>query len=97
MSTTQDGIATALNLSRAHVALELKRLRAKRLVEGTQAHVTGSPVRRKVYRALDEARHAVYKTDGQRMPLVQADVRTLEIVVLRCPNCGKESRVALEP
>jgi len=94
---TQDGIAAALVVSRAHVALELKRLQANRLVEGAQAHVTGSKIRRKVYRAVDEARHAVYGTDGQRMPLVRAEVRTMDVVVLRCPNCGRESRVALEP
>ena len=94
---TQDGIAAALGVSRAHVALELKRLLAKRLVEGTQAHVTASKVRRKVYRALDEARHAVFNPEGARMPLVRADVRTMDVVVLRCPNCGRESRVALEP
>ena len=94
---TQDGIAAAVGIARAHVALELKRLQAKRLVEGTQAHVTGSKIRRKVYRALDEARNAVYAPDGARMPLVRADVRTMDVVVLRCPNCGRESRVALEP
>jgi len=59
--------------------------------------VTASKTRRKVYRALDEARHAVYNPEGARMPLVQGNVRTMEVVVLRCPNCGRESRVALEP
>lgn len=46
---TQDGIAGALGISRAHVALELKRLRARNRVEERMAHVEGAKVRRKVY------------------------------------------------
>ena len=93
---TQDGIAAAIGVSRAHVALELKRLRAKRLVEDLKAHVRGAPTRRQVYRAIDEARHAVYTPEGERMPLVRADVREMRVAVLRCPSCGKETRVALD-
>lgn len=46
---TQDGIAAALSLSRAHVALELKRLRAAGRVEERMAHVANARSRRKVY------------------------------------------------
>ncbi len=46
---TQDGIADALGISRAHVALELKRLRAAGRVQERMAHVAGAKVRRKVY------------------------------------------------
>ena len=93
---TQDGIAAAIGISRAHVALEMKRLLGKRLVEGLHAHVNGNGARRKVYRAIDERRYAVYTPEGERVPLVRATVREMRVVVLRCPSCGKESRVALE-
>ncbi len=46
---TQDGIATALSLSRAHVALELKRLKATGKVQERMAHVANARSRRKVY------------------------------------------------
>jgi tetratricopeptide (TPR) repeat protein/DNA-binding MarR family transcriptional regulator len=46
---TQDGIAAALGISRAHVALELKRLRSLSRVEERMAHVAGAKTRRKVY------------------------------------------------
>ena len=46
---TQDGIASRLGISRAHVALELKRLRQKDQVEYRLAHVAMAKSRRKVY------------------------------------------------
>jgi len=46
---TQDGIATALALSRAHVALELKRLKTTGRVQERMAHVANARSRRKVY------------------------------------------------
>ncbi len=46
---TQDGIAHALGISRAHAALELKRLKASGRVEERSAHVPGARSRRKVY------------------------------------------------
>lgn len=46
---TQDGIGSALGISRAHVALELKRLRAAGKVEERMAHVATAKTRRKVY------------------------------------------------
>ena len=96
VDATQDGIAAALGMSRAHVALELKRLLGKRLVETTKVHVQPDGTRRKVYRALDERRHAVYTPEGERIPLARASVRPMQVVFLRCPSCGKEARVALE-
>ncbi len=96
VDATQDGIAAALSLSRAHVALELKRLLGKRLVETTKAHVQPDGTRRKVYRAVDERRYAVYTEEGERVPLVRATVREMRVVFLRCPSCGKEARVALD-
>ena len=46
---TQDGIGAALGISRAHVALELKRLKAAGKVEERMAHVASARTRRKVY------------------------------------------------
>ncbi|MGI0149690.1 MAG: tetratricopeptide repeat protein, partial [Thermoplasmata archaeon] len=46
---TQDGIAAALALSRAHVALELKRLKTTGRVAERMAHVANARSRRKVY------------------------------------------------
>lgn len=46
---TQDGIAAVLALSRAHVALELKRLKTSGKVQERMAHVTNARSRRKVY------------------------------------------------
>ena len=46
---TQDGIGGALGISRAHVALELRRLQDAGRVEERMAHVTGARTRRKVY------------------------------------------------
>jgi len=46
---TQDGIGAALGISRAHVALELKRLKAAGKVEERMAHVATARTRRKVY------------------------------------------------
>lgn len=46
---TQDGIAAALLLSRAHVALELKRLKSTGKVAERMAHVANARSRRKVY------------------------------------------------
>lgn len=47
---TQDGIATALRISRAHASIELKKLRAANKVEEKQTHVKGGKVKRMTYR-----------------------------------------------
>jgi len=46
----QTGIAESLGLSRAHVAIELRRQMDAGRIEVRIAHVTGAPTRRKVYR-----------------------------------------------
>lgn len=46
---TQDGIAVAVGITRAHVSLELKKLREKDLVEMKLAHVTERGAKRNVY------------------------------------------------
>ena len=93
---TQDGIAAAIGIGRAHVALEMKRLFAKGLVEGLRAHVRGGKTRRLVYRPIEGTRHAVFRPNGERLPLTRAPVYDLKVVVLRCPSCGREARVVLE-
>ncbi len=45
----QDGMARKLGISRAHAALELKRLKQRNLVESRLAHVMRAKTRRKVY------------------------------------------------
>jgi CRP-like cAMP-binding protein len=46
---TQDGIADAVGITRAHTALVLKRLRDRGLVEERLVHITGGRRRRKAY------------------------------------------------
>jgi tetratricopeptide (TPR) repeat protein len=46
---TQDGISQACQISRAHAAIELKKLKASDIVEERLAHVRRGKVRRKVY------------------------------------------------
>ncbi len=53
---TQDGIASALGISRAHTSLELKKLRQAGRVKERQVRVIGSNVRRKVYHLEPEGR-----------------------------------------
>lgn len=93
---TQDGIAAAVGIRRAHVAFELKRLEAKGLVEDLLAHVNGGKVRRKVYRAVRDARLAVHRGNGEPIPLTKGEVATIRVVTFRCPNCGRQARVALD-
>jgi tetratricopeptide (TPR) repeat protein len=46
---TQDGISQACSISRAHAAIELKRLKASGIVDETLKHVRKGKARRKVY------------------------------------------------
>lgn len=50
---TQDGIGTAIGISRAHTSLELKKLRNREQVKEKQVRVVNSNVRRKVYHLTD--------------------------------------------
>ena len=49
MEMTQDGMSQRLGISRAHAALELKRLKGRNQVEYRLAHVVKAKTRRKVY------------------------------------------------
>ncbi len=49
LDVTQDGIASALRISRAHAAIELKKLKEREEVKERLAHVKGGKARRKVY------------------------------------------------
>ena len=57
---TQDGIGTALCISRAHASIELKKLRNKGLVAVIQAHVMHRPKVMNVY---------ILTSDGRRLAL----------------------------
>jgi len=46
---TQDGIASVLGISRAHVSLELKKLKEVGKISDWQAHIKGSGSKRKAY------------------------------------------------
>lgn len=46
---SQDGIAVSLRISRAHAAIELKKLRESGLVIERLAHIKGGKTKRKVY------------------------------------------------
>jgi DNA-binding MarR family transcriptional regulator len=60
---TQDGIGEALGISRAHVALMLKKLIAEGRVEERLQHVNGSCSRRKTYYLTENGRE-VYRELG---------------------------------
>lgn len=92
---TQDGVAGALGLTRAHVALEAKRLLARGLIEEVRAHVVNGKNRRKVYRVIPEP-PMIYNQAGQLLPITQGTVNTLEVVTFRCPTCARVARVALK-
>ncbi len=47
--TTQDGIAQACGISRAHAAIELKKLKASGIVDERLSHIRRGKTRRKVY------------------------------------------------
>ena len=49
VETTQNGISDAIGISRAHVAIELKRLKSGGELEEKAAHVDGAKTKRKVY------------------------------------------------
>lgn len=78
---TQEGIAEAVGVSRAHVALEIKRRAARAGIERTMAHVAGESLRRVVYRIAKGGR--------------PSQVQTVAEVAARCPDCGAHFRVLL--
>jgi hypothetical protein len=92
---TQDGIAAALDLTRAHVALELKRLMAKGDVEQLIAHVTGGKNRRRVYRIVASP-FRIYNGGGHQLPIVKGEARTIRVVEFACPRCGSQAKVAFQ-
>ncbi len=93
-AATQDGISQALGISRAHAALELKRLFARGRVERMKAHVAGGKLIRCVYR-IDPDPVVVYSQSGQPLPIVKGTVLDVKLVVMRCPRCGSQSKVAM--
>ncbi len=80
---TQDGIGSALGISRAHVALELKRLREAGKVEERMAHVATAKTRRKVY---------VLTPSGQELARRMRDHARTRTVRLVSPQGEREVR-----
>jgi len=48
--STQEGIAKAVNITRAHASIELQRLGERGFVECLMRHINGLPTRRRTYR-----------------------------------------------
>ncbi len=95
VAATQDGISQPLGISRAHAALELKRLLGRGCIEQMKAHVAGGKLVRRVYR-LSPNPLVVYSQAGQPLPIVKGTVIELKLVVMRCPRCGSQAKVAME-
>lgn len=74
---TQDGIAEALGISRAHAALELKRLKDSGKIEERVAHVAKARTRRKVYvlapSGLEIARRMREHANARRVVVLEGD------------------------
>lgn len=91
VGATQQGIATAVGVSRSHAALEMKRLEVKGEVRRFLVHVEGAPKRHLTYRW--EKNGAVKVVSNGKDPIrvyMEGKVRNMHVVVARCPNCGKD-------
>lgn len=74
---TQDGISQACSISRAHAAIELKKLKATGIVDETLKHVRKGKARRKVYFLTTNGKSKAtdvlqYVKDNSIMPMVDA-------------------------
>jgi len=72
---TQDGISQACSISRAHAAIELKKLKASGIVDETLKHVRKGKARRKVYFLTTNGKSKAadvlqYVRDNSIMPMV---------------------------
>ncbi len=95
---TQDGIAEAMGIARAHVALELKKLEARLGIDRFHAHVGGQRNRRWVYRAAPARLvRSIIDLRGRPIPLVDGRLDDIHVVTLSCYHCGRTNRVALQP
>ena len=96
---TQTGIAAAIGKTRAHVALEVKRLEARGKVVPMLAHVrgNGNPRRARllVYKPGNGVLIELLEESGKVHRLVPGTVEELRIVKMRCPSCGHGFRIAL--
>lgn len=74
---TQRGISNRIGVSRGHIAVEIKRLIGKGLVEEVLAHVIDTPRRMKVYRltpdGLSEAKNLVASIDNMMVKVKVGD------------------------
>ena len=74
---TQDGISQACSISRAHAAIELKKLKASGIVDETLKHVRKGKARRKVYFLTTNGKSKAadvlqYVRDNSIIPMVDA-------------------------
>ena len=82
---TQDGIAAALGISRAHSSLELKKLRVAGKVKENQVHVIGSGIRRKVYYLEPDG-----KTEAEHLRKKLEDIGVSIETILDMRRCDPE-------
>ncbi|UCE80878.1 MAG: tetratricopeptide repeat protein [Methanobacteriota archaeon] len=85
---TQDGISQSCSISRAHAAIELKKLKSSGLVEERLSHVRKGKTRRKVYLLTHEGKTRAsaivqYVNDNHIDPLVDASKVSPEAVSIR--------------
>ncbi len=92
---TQDGIASAVGISRAHVSLELTKLVARGRVLALRAHVLNKRSVRRVYRAVENPVILLSNEQGQDLQAVPGQIVELKVVVMRCAHCGNQNRVVL--
>ena len=63
---TQDGVSQACGISRAHAAIEIKKMRASGLIEERLSHVKRGKMRRKIYILTTEGKIKATDRDGPR-------------------------------
>ena len=85
---TQDGISQSCGISRAHAAIELKKLKFSGLVEERLSHVRRGKTRRKVYLLTHEGKSRAssilqYVRDNQIDPMVDATKVSAEATSVR--------------
>jgi len=93
---TQDGISQACSISRAHAAIELKKLKASRVIEEKLSHVRKGKARRKVYFLTFEGKAKAVKVgqyvkESEVNPMVDASKIAPELSPSRIRSMKKSS------
>jgi hypothetical protein len=87
---TQMGIARVFGLSRAHVALEVKRLLDKKYVEKHLKHIVNYPTKLLTYNLTSEG----WKIATQIKKMMEDDGKTLEDIIKENPKKNLSSYVS---